>query len=122
MIVGFDDAKGAWLVRNSWGTGWGTHGYGWFGYGQGEHGLEHFTELRCRWHAHGIPIHGRSGRQHNGNLYESATGRTTGFRGLGARPRRRGSSLYARRKDPRLVANGDAARGLASAGVHDEGI
>ena len=27
LIVGFDDAKNAWIVRNSWGTGWGINGY-----------------------------------------------------------------------------------------------
>lgn len=33
-IVGYDDAKGAWLVRNSWGTGWGEQGYAWVGYNE----------------------------------------------------------------------------------------
>jgi cathepsin L len=29
VLVGWDDAKGAWLLRNSWGTSWGeTCGYG----------------------------------------------------------------------------------------------
>jgi cathepsin L len=29
VLVGWDDAKGAWIMRNSWGTGWGeTCGYG----------------------------------------------------------------------------------------------
>jgi len=28
-LVGYDDAKGAFLVRNSWGAGWGLHGYFW---------------------------------------------------------------------------------------------
>lgn len=32
-IVGFDDSKGAWLLRNSWGTGWGMQGYCWIQYG-----------------------------------------------------------------------------------------
>jgi C1A family cysteine protease len=43
VAVGFDDAKviqnesgpktrGALLIRNSWGTGWGDHGYGWLPY------------------------------------------------------------------------------------------
>lgn len=27
LIVGFDDAKRAWIVRNSWGTDWGVHGH-----------------------------------------------------------------------------------------------
>lgn len=26
MIVGWDDAKGAWLIRNSWSTAWGVNG------------------------------------------------------------------------------------------------
>jgi C1A family cysteine protease len=30
--VGYDDAKGALLIRNSWGTGWGEGGYGWLPY------------------------------------------------------------------------------------------
>jgi hypothetical protein len=34
LIVGYDDASGAWLIRNSWGSGdWGMQGYGWFRYG-----------------------------------------------------------------------------------------
>jgi cathepsin L len=32
IIVGWDDRKYAWLVRNSWGTGWGEKGYMWIGY------------------------------------------------------------------------------------------
>lgn len=31
-IVGWDDSKKAWLIRNSWGTDWGMNGYGWLGY------------------------------------------------------------------------------------------
>jgi len=31
-IIGWDDEKGAWLVRNSWGTEWGLNGYMWIKY------------------------------------------------------------------------------------------
>lgn len=33
ILVGWDDAKGAWLMKNSWGTGWGENGYMWITYG-----------------------------------------------------------------------------------------
>lgn len=33
VIVGWDDAKGAWLIKNSWGENWGEHGYMWIKYG-----------------------------------------------------------------------------------------
>ena len=32
ILVGWDDAKGAWLLRNSWGTYWGDGGYMWIKY------------------------------------------------------------------------------------------
>jgi C1A family cysteine protease len=32
-IVGYDDALGAWLIRNSWGAGWGLRGYAMIKYG-----------------------------------------------------------------------------------------
>jgi len=32
-LVGWDDNKGAWRLRNSWGSGWGESGYMWIKYG-----------------------------------------------------------------------------------------
>ena len=31
-IVGYDDTKNAWLIRNSWNTAWGEAGFGWVDY------------------------------------------------------------------------------------------
>lgn len=32
LIVGWDDTRGAWLIKNSWDTDWGEGGFGWIGY------------------------------------------------------------------------------------------
>lgn len=32
-LIGWDDGKQAWLMKNSWGTGWGESGYMWIHYG-----------------------------------------------------------------------------------------
>ena len=33
VIIGWDDAKGAWLIKNSYSTEWGEKGFGWIKYG-----------------------------------------------------------------------------------------
>lgn len=33
LIIGWDDAKGAWLIKNSYSTEWGEGGFGWIKYG-----------------------------------------------------------------------------------------
>lgn len=40
VIVGWNDAKGAWRIRNSWGTGWGENGYAWVKYGHNATGWD----------------------------------------------------------------------------------
>lgn len=73
VIVGYDDTKQAWLIRNSWGIGWGTDGYGWFGYGQGAYGLEQWSCLGITG-SNTNPDPWTKRRAHSGNLYESGDG------------------------------------------------
>jgi cathepsin L len=40
LLVGWDDAKKAWKVRNCWGNEWGENGYGWVAYGSNNIGHE----------------------------------------------------------------------------------
>jgi len=35
VLIGYDDARGCWIAKNSWGTGWGDGGYVAIGYGEG---------------------------------------------------------------------------------------
>lgn len=42
-IVGWDDSKQAWLIKNSWGTDWGEDGYMWLKYGS------NFIGRRALW-------------------------------------------------------------------------
>lgn len=37
-LVGWDDSKKAWILRNSWGTGWGEAGYAWISFGSNDVG------------------------------------------------------------------------------------
>ena len=40
ILVGWDDSKGAWILRNSWSTQWGEGGYLWIAYGANLVGTE----------------------------------------------------------------------------------
>ena len=71
VIVGYDDTKGAWLIRNSWGTGWGMAGYGWFGYGQCD------IDANAKFAIPNTAVNPdpwTKRRLHNGSLYESGNG------------------------------------------------
>ena len=71
VIVGYDDSKQAWLVRNSWGTGWGMAGYCWFGYGQAD------IDNNAKYGVPGANVNPdpwTKRRAHNGSLYESGDG------------------------------------------------
>lgn len=39
VIVGWDETKSAWRIKNSWGTGWGDKGFAWVGYGTNKIGF-----------------------------------------------------------------------------------
>lgn len=39
LLIGWDDAKQAWLIKNSWGENWGEKGFGWIKYGSNNIGL-----------------------------------------------------------------------------------
>jgi len=38
LLVGWDDAKGAWLLKNSWSSQWGINGFMWIAYGANQVG------------------------------------------------------------------------------------
>jgi hypothetical protein len=69
LVVGYDDARKAWLVKNSWGTGWGMGGYGWIGYDEANINLYAKAGVR-----NVNPDPWTKRRLHNGNLYESGNG------------------------------------------------
>jgi len=40
LMVGWDDTKNAWKIKNSWGTGWGEAGYMWIAFGANNIGAD----------------------------------------------------------------------------------
>lgn len=70
LIVGYDDAAGCWLFKNSWGTGYHVGGYGRIAYG--EVNIDHWAKCGLR----GTNIDPWTKRRlHTGNVYESGNGR-----------------------------------------------
>lgn len=68
-IIGYSETEQCWIAKNSWGAGWGDHGYIKIGYG----------EIKIDAYAkYGVvatnPDPWTKRRLHNGNLYESGNG------------------------------------------------
>jgi len=68
-IVGYSDTEKCWIVKNSWGSGWGDHGYVKIGYGEAS--IEKYAKYGV---PHVNPDPWTKRRLHNGNLYESGNG------------------------------------------------
>ncbi|QEV16595.1 peptidase C1A [Streptomyces alboniger] len=68
-VVGYNDSEGCWIIKNSWGTGWGENGFGRIAYGQIR--IDEFTKQ-------GVlstnPDPWTKRRLHNGNFYEGGNG------------------------------------------------
>jgi hypothetical protein len=71
LVVGYDDSKGAWIVKNSWGASWGDHGFVYFAYGEAN---------IDGWAKYGItnvnPDPWSRKRHQSGSLMESGNGET----------------------------------------------
>ncbi|MEO8820794.1 MAG: C1 family peptidase [Ginsengibacter sp.] len=74
VIVGYDDSRQAWLIRNSWGDSWGmagAPGYIWMGYGEAD--IDSFTKYGVLTSAVN-PDPWTKRANHNGNIVESGDG------------------------------------------------
>ena len=69
LIVGFDDFKQCWIVRNSWGPDWGISGYALIGYG--ECNIDTYAKLGLM---QTNPDPWSKRRLHAGNFFESGNG------------------------------------------------
>ena len=69
LVVGYDDTQSCWIVKNSWGTGWGDGGYVLIGYGQCNIDYYAKTGLSLT-----NPDPWTKRRLHSGNIIESGNG------------------------------------------------
>ncbi len=69
LAVGYDDSLGCWIVKNSWGTGWGNSGFGLIGYGQCN--IDYYTKIGLQLTD---PDPWTKRRNHSGGMIESGDG------------------------------------------------
>ncbi|KAK3334082.1 hypothetical protein B0T19DRAFT_474651 [Cercophora scortea] len=71
LIVGYDDTRQAWIIKNSWGPGWGQGGFVYFSYG---------TANIDGWTKYGLtninPDPWARKRHQNGNMMQTGNGET----------------------------------------------
>lgn len=70
LIVGYDDKQSCWIVKNSWGTGWGDSGYCRVAYG--ECGIDNYAKQGLQGTN---PDPWTKRLFHNGNIIESGKGK-----------------------------------------------
>ena len=69
LAVGYNDSLGCWIVKNSWGPGWGDGGFGLIGYGQCN--IDTYAKLGLQLTN---PDPWTKRRNHNGGMIESGDG------------------------------------------------
>lgn len=69
LVVGYDDTQSCWIVKNSWGAGWGMNGYVYIGYG--ECNIDSYAKTGVSLTN---PDPWTKRRLHNGNILESGNG------------------------------------------------
>ena len=69
LIVGYDDAAGCWIVKNSWGPTWGDHGFARIAYGETD--IDRYAKTGLQGTN---PDPWTKRRLHNGTMIESGNG------------------------------------------------
>jgi hypothetical protein len=71
LVVGYDDAQGCWICRNSWGADWGDHGYVCVAYGDEKSGIDSYAKIGLQ---NTNPDPQTKRRLHSGTMIESGNG------------------------------------------------